>query len=345
MSDSSDPNFQPPSIYVEGTWLYGAIVTAICYGVVVVLYAMCARSLWHRIRSREGILKKNWFFFIYVNFVFGLSTLYVAANSQITQMGFINHRDYPGGPGAYEINTASAPLNIAFVVSNWCADALMIWRCIVVYRDSKFHLIVTVFGCLMLLASVVTGSLWVITVSTPAQAANGWMSFSLLFPYLSVSLAINIFICILTVLRLLYHRACISKVLGSGYGVLYASFATMIVESAAVYSICSLLYLVPYAINSPLANAFLQILGEAQVIAPLLIIYRVSEGKAWTRDMATLAPSGSQAMRRLSTQPTPINSQPGRPLNVQFGLTTVQHTGREGSIQSAAEEGKAFKAV
>lgn len=96
------------------------------------------------------------------------------------------------------------------------------------------------------------------------------MSFSFLFPYLSVSLAINILICILTVLRLLYHRACISKVLGPGYGVLYASFAAMIVESAAVYAICSLLYLIPYATNSPLANAFLQILGEAQVTCSLV---------------------------------------------------------------------------
>lgn len=95
------------------------------------------------------------------------------------------------------------------------------------------------------------------------------MSFSFLFPYISVSLAINILICILTVLRLLYHRACISKALGPAYGFLYASFAAMIVESAAVYSICSLLYLVPYAINSPLADAFMQILGEAQVTCSL----------------------------------------------------------------------------
>lgn len=93
----SDPQYQPPQVYVEGTWLYGAIVTAAFYGVVVVLYVMCARSLWDRIRSRDGARKKHWFFFIYVNIVFALSTLYVAANAQITQFGFINYRDYPGG--------------------------------------------------------------------------------------------------------------------------------------------------------------------------------------------------------------------------------------------------------
>lgn len=116
----------------------------------------------------------------------------------------------------------------------------------------------------------VTGSLWVIIVSIPAQSGSGWMSFSFLFPYLSVSLAINILICILTVVRLLYHRACISKVLGPAYGMLYAGFAAMIIESAAVYAICSLLYLVPFAVNSPMAAAFLQILGEAQVTCSLV---------------------------------------------------------------------------
>ncbi|KAG6377930.1 hypothetical protein JVT61DRAFT_14720 [Boletus reticuloceps] len=92
-----DSQFQPPKVYVEGTWLYGAIFTGVFYGIVVVLYVMCTRSTWSRLRSNDNCLKKNWFFFVYVNFLFALSTLYVASNSQITQLGFINHRDYPGG--------------------------------------------------------------------------------------------------------------------------------------------------------------------------------------------------------------------------------------------------------
>lgn len=127
-----------------------------------------------------------------------------------------------------------------------------------------------------LLIFIVTGSLWVVIVSLPAQSATGWMSFSFLFPYLSVSLGINVFICLLTVVRLLYHRARISKALGPGYGRLYAGFATVIVESAAVFSICSLLYLVPYAVGSPLANASMQVLGEAQVACSLARFFCIS---------------------------------------------------------------------
>lgn len=95
--DSGDPQFQTPQIYTEGTWLYGAMVTAILYGIVVVLYFMCARSLWAQLRANDSSRKKHIFFFVYVHFLFALGTLYVAANSRITQLGFINYRDFPGG--------------------------------------------------------------------------------------------------------------------------------------------------------------------------------------------------------------------------------------------------------
>ncbi|KAH7910908.1 hypothetical protein BJ138DRAFT_48492 [Hygrophoropsis aurantiaca] len=308
---SYSPNESSAQLFAEGTWLQGAIVTSICYGVVLVLYLMCFQSLWRRIHTRDLGRTQNIFFLIYVTFIFALGTIYMAFNAQITQMGFINNREYPGGPADFESNTSSPPLNSAFVISNWCADAMMIWRCIVVYRDSRLSPLVILFGGLMLLASVVTGCLWLVIVSSPAQDATGWMSFSFLFPYLSVSLAINVIISILTAGRLLYHRRRILHVLGPGHGALYTSFAAMIVESAAVYSVVSLLYLIPYAVNSPLANAFMQILGEAQIIAPLLIIYRVAEGKAWSRNHTTqvIATSveSSLRMRRL-TQAVPASS-------------------------------------
>ncbi|KIJ16443.1 hypothetical protein PAXINDRAFT_75571 [Paxillus involutus ATCC 200175] len=329
-------------IYAEGTWLYGAIVTGVLYGVVVVMYIMCARSLWGRMRVQGVGCNKNLFFFCYINFLFTLGTVYFAFNTQITQLGFINNRDYPGGPSIFEENTSSPPLNTAFVLSNWCADILMIWRCIVVYRDTRLHFLVTIFGGLMVIASVgtyspfssTTGSLWLIIVSRPAQSGSGWMSFSFLFPYISVSLAINIFVSILTVSRLMYHRARVSRALGAGHGTIYASFAAMIVESASVYSISSLLYLIPYAVNSPLANSFMQILGEAQIIAPLLIIYRVSEGKAWTHGYTrTTTSNNSHRMRPIPhPRPIPISSlsqQRSDALNIEVTFETTKHTDLE----------------
>jgi len=84
-------------IYAEGAWLQGAIVTAVLYGVVIALSVTCWRILWPRIRSHDSGYKKNFFFFCYVTSLFLIGTVYVVANSQVTQLGFINNRLYPGG--------------------------------------------------------------------------------------------------------------------------------------------------------------------------------------------------------------------------------------------------------
>ncbi|OJA17259.1 hypothetical protein AZE42_03037 [Rhizopogon vesiculosus] len=331
---SNSPDEPTVQIFAEGAWLQGAMITAILYGVVIVLSIMCWRTLWPRIqRSRDIGYRKNLFFFCYVTSLFMIGTVYVVFNSQMTQLGFINNRFYPGGPSAYEEATSSAPINTAFVLSSWCADLLMIWRCVVVYRDTRGHFIVIILGCVMFVATVVTGTLWLVIVSRPEQATSGWMSFSFLFPYLSVDLAINIFISLLTVMRLLFHRRRISTVLSPAHGVIYASFAAIIVESASIYSICSLLYLIPYALNSTIAYAFMQILGEAQIIAPLLIIYRVAEGKGWTTHSAPVnsATSDTIRMRRMTYPHSSSTSTHPTPLNVEISFHT--ETTRDDSIK------------
>lgn len=323
------PDESNAQIYAEGAWLQGAIVTGVLYGVVIVLAAMCWRSLWPRAQFHGTGYKKNRFLLGYVAFLFVVGTIYVAFNAQITQLGFIDNRLYPGGPSAYEEATSSAPLNTAFVASDWCADLLMIWRCTVVYKDSGVYYVILGLGFLLFLGTLITGTLWLVIVSTPAQSVSGWMSFSLLFPYLCFSLAINIFISLLTVMRLLYHRHRISKVLGLGHGALYASFASIIIESAAIYSTCSLLYLIPYTLNSPISYAFMQILGEAQVIAPLLIIYRIAVGKAWTNRSTTLMDDNSIPLRQPNLPKPP---PPAAPLNVEISFH--QETTRDESIRA-----------
>lgn len=81
----------------EAAWLQGAIVTSAMYGVALTLAFMCVRSLWARIRSRGPSYRKDIFFLCYVFFVIACATIYNVANAQVTQLGFINRRNYPGG--------------------------------------------------------------------------------------------------------------------------------------------------------------------------------------------------------------------------------------------------------
>lgn len=331
-------------LFAEATWLQGAIVTSVFYGVALTLVFNCVRSLWYRIRSRASGYRRDIFFLGYVLFVFACASVYQVANAQITQLGFIDRRNYPGGPAAFEESNASIPINLTFVLMDWCADLLMIWRCIVVYRDTRFRLLITLFGALIFIASFVTGLFWLIIVSVPARAADAWMSYSLLFPYLSVSLASTIFISALTVLRFLYHRNRVSNVLGQGHGSVYWNFSTMIIESASIYAICSLLYIIPYAVGSPMANAFMQILGMAQGTAPLLIIYRVSEGKSWTSSVSqNTSTSASLQMRRISANPTSTAISTttshirSNPINIQVSFD-VHKSGDSSVVKSVGED-------
>jgi hypothetical protein len=84
-------------------------------------------------------------------------------------------------------------------------------------------------------------------------------------PYFSLSLALNILVTIAIVARLLLYRHRITRALGPAHGSQYAGIATMIIESAAIYSSFSLLFLIPFALNNPISAIFLQALGNVQV--------------------------------------------------------------------------------
>jgi hypothetical protein len=51
----------------------------------------------------------------------------------------------------------------------------------------------------------------------------------------------------------------------AGFGSEYSSVATMMIESAALYSITGVIFIVSYGINSPIQNLALPVLGQVQV--------------------------------------------------------------------------------
>ena len=59
-----------------------------------------------------------------------LNCIYTGANASGLQQTFIDNRNYPGGPAAFEENMFSIPVddlgNVAFNIANWLADALLV---------------------------------------------------------------------------------------------------------------------------------------------------------------------------------------------------------------------------
>ncbi|KAG1794930.1 hypothetical protein EV424DRAFT_1547816 [Suillus variegatus] len=302
---SYTPDESSAQLYAEKTWLAGSIMTGVGYGVVLALFWLCLQLLWRRTRVKDADYARNCFFLVYVCVMFTLGSLFMGSISQFTQLAFINDRNFPGGPSAWEVEMFSINVdeisNVSFVLADWCATALMVWRCVIIYRDcgSCPWPIIMMLGT-MFLGSVVFGILFLYQISSPLSspysAAGTDVNFTL--PYFFFELATNITVTILIVLRLYLYRLHMKHaLLGPGHVAEHTSLESVIVESAAIYSTFSLLFLIPFATKSPVANVFMQVLGEAQLIAPLLIIFREAQGNGWISSTVSSTSSSKTAVQ------------------------------------------------
>ena len=123
--------------------------------------------------------------------------------------------------------------------------------------------------------------------------------------YLSISVSLNVLLTLMIVIRLVLHSRNIRIAMGAPSGVagLYRAVVVMLIESSAIYTVSSLLFLGPWGSGNHIADMFLSIVAEIQVcafcsqhtevfehvrliwlqvIAPLLIIRRVANRSALT---------------------------------------------------------------
>ncbi|KAF9234665.1 hypothetical protein BU15DRAFT_65517 [Melanogaster broomeanus] len=285
-------SYTPPEssavLYAEHTWLAGAVIAGAGYGVVLALTWLWMRPATDETSSSSSTLSS----------CSRSGTLFIGSNSKFTQLAFIENRDFPGGPSQYEQEMFSISVdeisNVAFVLSNWLADSLLVWRCAIIYRDTgSLPWIVVAITCLMQLTSYVLGTFFLVQISSPASSPyfNSSTRVNWTLPYFFLSLAINIVVTIVIVVRLLIYRRRMIQLLGPGHESDTTTVVAVLIESAAVHSTFSLLFLIPFAIDSPVSNAFLQVVGETQLIAPLLIIYREAQGKGWISSTSTAGSS------------------------------------------------------
>lgn len=94
--------------------------------------------------------------------------------------------------------------------------------------------------------------------------------------------------------------------LGPSHAIQYTGIIAMVVESELLYTAFLILYIVPFSINSPLVNAFIQapalvqvclrtvipldsiLTAVCQAVSALMIVYRVADGKGWTKDTCAM---------------------------------------------------------
>lgn len=125
--------------------------------------------------------------------------------------------------------------------------------------------------------------------------ANLWthVTVNFLIPFFSLSISLNIIVTAMIVGFLMSHRRSIQATIGKQHAKQYTSIIAMVVESAALYTIFSVIFIITYGRNSPAQNLFLPVLGQVQCIAPLLILLRVASGRAYSGATSRAVHSGS----------------------------------------------------
>ncbi|CAL1697332.1 unnamed protein product [Somion occarium] len=182
------------------------------------------------------------------------------------------------------------PVNVlslaAYIIGNVLADALLLWRCQVIWaasmgRRANYFMI---FPGIMLLGSIAMAIMYAFETASPTAGFFSKRSINFALPYFAISLSLNIILTLMIVAVMLGRKRRGREIFGDTYGRHYTSVSTMFIESAAIYSIISILLLPTYAVQHPINQIWLGLSPSVQMIASYLIIYRVIQGRAWSTD-------------------------------------------------------------
>ena len=101
---------------------------------------------------------------------------------------------------------------------------------------------------------------------TPAGSSI-WTSSTINFgiSYWSISVSINIIVTTLIVGRLLYFRSRTLHVVNKEQAQTYTGIVAMLVESAALYSVTGLIFIISYALDNMIQHVMMHVLAHVQV--------------------------------------------------------------------------------
>ncbi|EIN03772.1 hypothetical protein PUNSTDRAFT_77726, partial [Punctularia strigosozonata HHB-11173 SS5] len=305
-------------------------------GIHVTLYIQCATSLIRESkRGPASSRRSKIYWLIYISLLFGGATINLATGIKWNEMLWIDHRDFvPGGPNGYLEIHFSHPINTlssaAFVFDNILADALLVFRCLIIWDYYRYLNIIPV---LLFLASTILGILTMFQSAQPTASLWTHSTVNVAIPYWSTTISLTLVVTILTCIRLFSARRTLINALGAEHARLYTSVMTVVIESAALYSVVGLIFIICYARNSNVQNLVLPIMGQAMCIAPLFITFRAARGRALTRGtlrtgaLSTMkfGERGSNTEAGYTGESVPAQNV-NRLSEIRFGSSTLRQT-------------------
>lgn len=108
-------------------------------------------------------------------------------------------------------------------------------------------------------------SLYGYETASPTAGLFSQSSINFALPYFAISLSLNIVLTIMIVAVMLGRKRRGREIFGDTYGKHYTSVSTMFIESAAIYSIISILLLPTYAVQHPIYQIWFGLAPAIQV--------------------------------------------------------------------------------
>lgn len=283
------------NIPLDSMNMMGALLAGIAYGIVLIICPLVLRA-----GSSGHFPNLTWRTFM-TFWLLLLATASTALQIKWTLLAFVTQQQSVSPSIFIQENISSwiyVTLNALYVNINWSVDGMLVFRFYHIFGRSLRWIWLP---ALLYISSLVTGSLALRQLATPGTTQNTDKLANWLVIYRTVSLSLGVIVTLSIITRLLCFHRRTGSIFRSPKSP-FLGIAAMLVESASLDTVSTLVYIIAVGINSPLQNVFLPVLGQVQVIAPMLILYRVAHGRdAVTESMRT----GTVLLPQHMTQPTP----------------------------------------
>ncbi|KAF8890169.1 hypothetical protein BD779DRAFT_1518692 [Infundibulicybe gibba] len=162
----------------------------------------------------------------------------------------------------------------------------MVWRCWVVWYSVSRRVAYTAafLPALMLAASFASAILYALTIAHPNTPIAGVHTAAWFISSYTLVLSTNVLATGLILARLIIHRRVVRTTLATPHAGEYSSLISMLIESAALYSIAGVGYMITVGVDSPLGQPFLGAMMLMQQISGYLIVARLAHGRGWQTD-------------------------------------------------------------
>ncbi|XP_006456359.1 hypothetical protein AGABI2DRAFT_122264 [Agaricus bisporus var. bisporus H97] len=242
------------------------------YGIAFSLYCLYLHASLPQLRGLDR-RRRTQFMITYSTIIMLCGLYYLVSNAWVVQDAYIKHANFPGGPVLYVSSTfLTQPVIAVGLVCVSVVDistaAIQIWRLWVVWSSTR-HVRIIVIQVPVLYSMLCNSSIAVFQELKIKTAELALQAISTILP--------TILIAGFLIFESRHQRELIGK---PQLSTPYMTVVAMLIESYAIESTWVVVMVVSYNLALPMNTFFAETQTYIEIIAYLLVLYRVANGRA-----------------------------------------------------------------